>query len=243
LKTEIPALLPLELKGASVSAVRLRLASLDESWLRAEIERALGGAPDFFDSELAVLDLAHVADQDEPPDWRAIAELLSARGLVLGAVANAGEGLRKAAVAAGLAVVSLGRPGSARPSPPAAPPKPAAAATLIADRPLRSGQQIYAREGDAVLLAQASAGSEVIAAGSIHVYAPLRGRALAGAHGDHGARILTTCFEAELVSIAGVYQTFDAGLPPALARRPVQVRCEKNAEGQLALVIEPLSIA
>ena len=105
--------------------------------------------------------------------------------------------------------------------PPDAPP---AAQTLIIDRPLRSGQQVYARGGDLVMLAAVNAGAEVIADGSIHIYAPLRGRALAGASGDAGARIFTTRFEAELVSIAGLYRTFEHCIPDGLAGRPTQIR-------------------
>jgi septum site-determining protein MinC len=96
--------------------------------------------------------------------------------------------------------------------------------SLVIDRPLRSGQQVYARGGDLVILAAVNPGAEVIADGNIHVYAPLRGRALAGARGNAQARILTTVFAAELVSIAGIYRTFEDGVPAKLANQPVQVR-------------------
>lgn len=95
---------------------------------------------------------------------------------------------------------------------------------VIIDRPLRSGQQVYARGGDLIILAAVNPGAEVIADGNIHVYAPLRGRALAGARGNTEARILTTVFAAELVSIAGIYRTFEDGVPAKLANQPVQVR-------------------
>lgn len=97
-------------------------------------------------------------------------------------------------------------------------------ANLIIDRPLRSGQQVYAKGGDLIILAAVNPGAEVIADGNIHVYAPLRGRALAGARGNAEARILTTVFAAELVSIAGIYRTFEDGVPQKLANQPVQVK-------------------
>ena len=97
-------------------------------------------------------------------------------------------------------------------------------ASLIIDRPLRSGQQVYAKGGDLIILAAVNPGAEVIADGNIHVYAPLRGRALAGARGNAEARILTTVFAAELVSIAGIYRTFEEGVPQKLANQPVQVK-------------------
>ena len=118
------------------------------------------------------------------------------------------------------------------PEPPAPAPAPAAAPTRVVDRPLRSGQQVYARGGDLVVLAAVNAGAEVIADGSIHVYAPLRGRALAGASGQTDARIFTTRFEAELVSIAGIYRTFASGVPDGLGGRPVHVQLAPDADGK-----------
>jgi septum site-determining protein MinC len=114
--------------------------------------------------------------------------------------------------------------------------------TMVIDRPLRSGQQIYARGGDLVVLAAVNAGAEVIADGSIHIYAPLRGRALAGASGDAGARIFTTRFEAELVSIAGVYRTFETGVAKELAGRPVQVQLRETATESAGEATSKLSI-
>jgi septum site-determining protein MinC len=115
------------------------------------------------------------------------------------------------------------------------------AATLFLTRPLRSGQQIYARGGDLIVLAAVNSGAEVIADGHIHIYAPLHGRALAGASGDTDARIFSTRFDAQLVSIAGLYRTFDSGVPADLAGKAVQVRlAEKSGESSGKLVVEPL---
>jgi septum site-determining protein MinC len=95
---------------------------------------------------------------------------------------------------------------------------------MIVDTPVRGGQRIYARGCDLILTAVVNAGAEVIADGSIHVYAPLRGRALAGAAGNAQARIFSLAMEAELVSIAGVYRTFDEGWPKDLSGKAVQIR-------------------
>ncbi|MFZ3261694.1 MAG: septum site-determining protein MinC, partial [Thiobacillus sp.] len=108
--------------------------------------------------------------------------------------------------------------------------------TRIIDKPLRSGQRVYAAGGDIVVLAAVNPGAEVIADGSIHVYAPLKGRALAGARGDVTARIFTTHLEAELVSIAGVYRTFDTALDATVAKKPAQIRLAAASQ----IVIEPL---
>lgn len=128
-------------------------------------------------------------------------------------------------------------------APPTAAQAPSrAAATMVLDKPLRSGQRIYARDADLIVLAMVSAGAEVIADGHIHVYAPLRGRALAGASGNAEARIFTTCFEAELVSVAGVYRTFESGLGKDIERKPVQIKLTDNA-GRQNLEVAPLAIA
>ena len=74
-------------------------------------------------------------------------------------------------------------------------------------------------------MAVVSYGAEVIADGNIHVYAPLRGRALAGALGDTDARIFTTCMEPQLLSIAGIYRTTETrARPPMCWASPAQVR-------------------
>ena len=107
---------------------------------------------------------------------------------------------------------------------PQAVPAQFAANTMIIDTPVRAGQRIYARGADLVITAAVNNGAEVIADGSIHVYAPLRGRALAGASGNTEARIFTLSMEAELVSIAGMYRTFENGLPADQSRKTMQVR-------------------
>jgi septum site-determining protein MinC len=94
---------------------------------------------------------------------------------------------------------------------------------MVVDKPLRSGQHVYAKGRDLVMLAMVNPGAEIMADGHIHVYAPLRGKAIAGAKGDTSARIFTNCLEAELLSIAGVYRTSDIPLPKEVAGKPAQV--------------------
>jgi septum site-determining protein MinC len=105
---------------------------------------------------------------------------------------------------------------------------------------LRSGQQVYARGRDLVVLSMVNPGAEVIADGHIHVYAPLRGKAIAGARGDSSARILTLCLEPELVSIAGVYRTSEVPLPDSLHGKPAQIRLLGEGE-ESRLVMEALN--
>ena len=206
--------------------------------------------------------------ETQDADWPAITRLFKQHGLNIIGVRGGNEALRSSAAASGLPCFAaiertqraatnheeLAQPLDLAPEPPPEPEpalaaaetaEPSAAtqvATMIVSRPLRSGQQIYARGGDLVVLGAVNAGAEVIADGSIHIYAPLRGRALAGASGANGARIFTTRFEAELVSIAGVYRTFEGGVPGELAGKPVQVQLlEAGDETDGTLSIAALS--
>ena len=108
--------------------------------------------------------------------------------------------------------------------------------TMVVDKPLRSGQRIYAK-GDLVVLGLVSHGAEIIAEGNIHIYAPLRGRALAGVHGNHDARIFCTCLEPELISIAGIYRTAENPLPADVQGKAVQIWLDEEK-----LMIEPLRL-
>lgn len=110
--------------------------------------------------------------------------------------------------------------------------------TMVITKPLRSGQKIYARGGDLVVLAMVNRGAEVIADGNIHVYAPLRGKAMAGARGNTGARIFSLCLEPELVSIAGIYRTTEKELASDVLGKPAQVRL--SDDGTEKLIIEAL---
>ena len=112
-------------------------------------------------------------------------------------------------------------------------------ATLVLDKPLRSGQKIYARGADLVVLAMVNQGAEVVADGNIHVYAPLRGKAMAGASGNTQARIFSLCLEPELISIAGVYRTSENPLAADVQGKPAQVRLSND--GQDTLLFEALN--
>jgi len=104
-----------------------------------------------------------------------------------------------------------------------------AAPTMVIKGPLRSGQRVYARNSDLIVMGVVSRGAEVIADGNIHIYGPLRGKAMAGARGDVAARIFTTGFDAELVAIAGIYRVIDVKLSAELHQKPVVIQLEKDA--------------
>lgn len=116
-------------------------------------------------------------------------------------------------------------------------PVVAEAKTVYVDKPLRSGQQVYAKGADLVVLAAVNHGAEVLADGNIHVYAPLRGKAIAGARGNTSARIFAQVLEAELIAIAGIYRTSENPLPDNVRGKAAQIRLDGEK-----LLMEPLGI-
>jgi septum site-determining protein MinC len=250
-----------EIKSATLPLVALLLKSTDLRALAAELAARFGDIPDFFDNDPLVIDLSPVRSQDEPPvEFEALLALLRTYRVLPVAVRGGSAAQMAAALAAGLAaapevLASQGlrqaqpergsiKPPSDRLGPVARPEPlegPAQLSALVVDKPLRSGQQIYARGRDLVMLSMVNAGAEVIADGHIHVYAPLRGRAIAGARGNTEARIIALCLEPELISIAGVYRTSEVPLPANVLSKPTQVRLVGGVEGKL--VMEPLGIS
>jgi septum site-determining protein MinC len=234
---------PIEIKISTVVAVSAILHSADPAALDGALLEMTGGVADFFEDDLTVIDVAALAAEGAPIDWAGLIALLKKYRLNAVAVRNASEPMRAAILAHGL---SLDNAVKARDEPAAAPaeaaatPAPAAAApaptpapapaptpapgAMIIDTPVRAGQRIYARGCDLIIMATVNNGAEIIADGSIHVYSSLQGRALAGASGNAEARIFALSMKPELVSIAGVYRTFEDGLAPELARNPAQIR-------------------
>lgn len=231
----------LELRSATLTLIAMVLRTTDLDALAGELEQRASLLPGLFADEPVVLDLARVRDQEQAVDFDGLVALLRRYRIVPVAVRGGSASQMADALAVGLVEAPVG----GRPSRDLAPAQVTERivetqlpplAPLICTRPLRSGQQVYARDRDLVVLALVSHGAEVIADGHIHVYAPLRGRALAGAAGNTEARIFTTAMEAQLLSIAGFYRTTDEPLPQAVAGRPAMVRLEGDN-----LHVEPLS--
>lgn len=196
----------------------------------AAFDRQLGGAPAFFAERPVVVDLAGVLEVVGPDAIPVALEGLTERGLRIVGV----EGVRPEMLAstgwAGLATNLHGRDVALerRLEGPAAEPPPAAAApSLLIDRPVRSGQSIVFEDGDVTVIGPVASGAEVIAGGSVHVYGPLRGRAIAGLK-TSGARIFCQRLEAELVGVDQLYRTAEHW-GADLHGRAVQVRCDRGA--------------
>ncbi len=243
-----------DLKSASLPVVAVLLKTTDAAQFAADLGERVADAPGFFDNDPVLIDLAPVREAEAPIDFAAIAAAPRQHNTLPVAVRGGSPAQMEAARAAGLAAAPDSPPPRAEaPAPvqevvrevirevevevvrevPMPGPGPG---TVVVDKPLRSGQQVYARGADLVVMAVVSFGAEVIADGNIHVYAPLRGRAIAGARGNTEARIVSTCMEPQLVSIAGLYRTTETELPAEVRGKPAQVRLEGEK-----LLIEPLA--
>ncbi|GBH26166.1 septum site-determining protein MinC [Burkholderia vietnamiensis] len=246
-----------ELRSGSVDTLLFTGKTTDLDALRAELVKRFEATPEFFADDVVAIDVRRLAEGERVALSDIRQMLNDGRMRPVGVVAQASQAW---AAEAGLPLLEARdrRGAAAKPEPadeaqppvaaaaaeavpePAPEPVPSALAagaqTLVIDRPLRSGQQIYAK-GDLVVLAPVSHGAEIIAEGNIHIYAPLRGRALAGVHGNHDARIFCTCLEPELISIAGIYRTTENPLPADILGKAVQIRLEEEK-----LMIEPLRL-
>ena len=236
-----------EIKSASLPLVSFLLKNSNLSDLEVDLSRRLGATPDFFDNDPVVIDLQQVDDASAVLDFTALCALLRSHRMNPVAVRGVQEHHLANAAAAGLF--------EARDLSPSAPsgrvetviqevvrevevirevPAPSEAA-LVIDKPLRSGQHVYARGRDLVMLAMVNPGAEIMADGHIHVYAPLRGKAIAGARGNTEARIFTLSLEAELISIAGTYRTSDTPLPSDVVGKRAQIWLQGEK-----LIMQPL---
>lgn len=249
------ATVPLQVRGRSFTAVVLRLAGFPDAAFYQALDALMRQAPHFFVNAPLVLDLEQAGDLQAKGDFVKLVRELRARKLAAIGIQNATPEQGIAAFGAGLILLQGGRDASLErvirtSAAPAKAPEPAAAAelpvtetakapdagpsTLVITEPVRSGQRIFADRGDLVVVAAVSSGAELIAHGNIHIYGPLRGRALAGVNGDRSARIFCQSLEAELVAIAGLYRTSD-DLDPGVSSQRVQVFLQDDF-----LCIEPL---
>ena len=238
-----------EIKHGQVGIANLKLRKLDADALEAELRAKVEGAENLFRHAPVVLDLSHLP---QLPDAAAVRDLLArihAAGMLpVGLSYGTSENERiareldipviakfRAAYERAAGDAPEAAPQRATPPPPSREPARAEPARVeavaanavgqIHDKPVRSGQQVYARGRDLIVTELVGNGAEVIADGSIHIYGALRGRALAGAQGDVNARIFCREFHAELVSIAGQYRVFE-DIPPDLRGQPVQAWLE-----------------
>ncbi|MDF0535953.1 septum site-determining protein MinC [Shewanella sp. A32] len=185
----------LELKGSSFTLSVLHINTSDLVSLLEELDKKLAQAPQFFINAPLVLNFSEINQQ--AIDLSALKQAMLDRQLILIGIAGADEQQQQQAKQLGIAHLKMGKHNPLPPPPPRT--------CKIVKQNIRSGQQIYAKDGDLVIFGAVSNGAEVIADGSIHIYGALRGKAMAGAKGDINAVIIAKSLDAELVSIAGQY--------------------------------------
>ncbi|WP_029653070.1 septum site-determining protein MinC [Marinobacter daepoensis] len=205
-----------QLKSASVSLTALELYYFENDEFEANLRDKISQAPGFFKDIPLIISLEKYEGLDSELDFFKIIGTCRRHNIHVIGVRAGNDDQRRLARGASLALlpggslrdkttseatVDKGHQAAAQPDTTHEP-----APARIISQPVRSGQQVYAPDGDLIILAPVQAGAEVLAAGNIHVYGPLRGRALAGIHGAESARVFCQSLEAELVSIAGHYK-------------------------------------
>lgn len=226
---------PFQIRARSFTAVVLRITGRPDEAFEAAVEEMMRTAPRFYLNAPIVLDVAEAEDLESKADFLRIMRVLRLRKLLATGVQNASEAQSTGAFQAGLVTLRGGRESGLPPDSreatgdASAETEPAPnGGTLLITEPVRSGQRVFAEHGDLVVVAPVSAGAEIIAGGNIHVYGALRGRALAGVHGNAGARIFCQQLEADLVAIAGLYRTSE-DLEEVPFKQNVQVFLENDA--------------
>jgi septum site-determining protein MinC len=237
----------IELKFGQVGIASVRVKREDAAALHAELERRVRAAPQLFERTAVVLDLSHLPKQPDDGAVDALLEAVRAAGMLPVGLAYGTSETDALARRLGLPLIAKFRAAYERESEPVARAEPApenrqpaqqpqtaepahAPAAVTAQhhsQPVRTGQQVYARGRDLVIVAPVANGAEVLADGNVHVYGPLRGRAFAGALGDENARIYCSEFRAELVSIAGHYRVFEE-IPAQYEGKAVQIHLDGN---------------
>ena len=208
-----------QLRSASVSMTALELYYFDNDEFEETLRNKISQAPGFFRDIPLIISLEKYEGLDSELDFFKIIGTCRRNNIHVIGVRGGSDDQRRLARGAALALMpgtgqrdrahDTGGAAEKAPELPAAPvpqTAPEVVPAKIINQPVRSGQQVHAPDGDLVILASVQAGAEVLAAGNIHIYGPLRGRALAGIHGAESARIFCQSLEAELVSIAGHYK-------------------------------------
>lgn len=249
-----------KIKTGSISVLQLHILTTDLAQLKQELTIRLAQTPDFFASTPIVLELSGISEFGACLDFTGLVSFMQERGMCAAGVVGGSPVQREDAIQAGLGLFSDAptRSSSKRDAKhvvshlheqlpgvdvvePVAekevvPPQSFNRPTMVIDKPVRTGQRIYAEGANLVVLAIVNAGAELIADGDIHVYAPMRGKALAGAQGNEAACIFVNSMEAELLSIAGCFKLFEEGIPENVRAKPARVHLDGSR-----LLIQPLN--
>ncbi|WP_049749898.1 septum site-determining protein MinC [Syntrophus aciditrophicus] len=225
----------LELKGNLLSLMVLYLFDSDRNLIEQQFTEKISGAKNFFKNAPIVIDLHALQNTSVPVDLSHLSDLFRKHGLVPVGVRGGNVQQQQAALNLSLGILPDAKPASSRGEPQT---EVAVQATRdkVFTQPVRSGQQVAALQGDLVVLAAVNPGAEILAGKNIHVYGPLRGRAIAGVHGYSEARIFCRYFDAELVAVAGQYM-LNEDFEDSVRGKPVHIFLENDR-----LKIQPFEI-
>lgn len=212
-----------EIKGKVAPCTLFRPLTTDLQALTGDVEERLARVPGFFRNMAVIIDLSLLGEMRDGLDLASLVRLLRGNDMVAVGIQGGSEYHERLAPNLHLGVFPETRPAQGRVPSDHAAAAPADSLAMVVDKPVRSGQQIYAKGRDLVVLAPVGQGAEVIADGNIHIYAALRGRALAGVMGNECARIFCKELRAELVSVAGLYRVSE-DLPESMLGTGVQIR-------------------
>ncbi|MDD5460647.1 MAG: septum site-determining protein MinC [Methylococcales bacterium] len=225
----------LEFKSSTFSVPVLVLTSDDLIAVEQQLQDKIGLAPEFFRNSPLIIDLQEINKKGYDIDVAELTEVLRNSGLLPIGIRGGNVQQNEQALDLLIPVYSIHNVGASAETQerktitPAPEPETDAAdniSTTLITQPVRSGQRVYS-SGDLIILAQVSAGAEIMAEGNIHVYSTLRGRALAGVQGDTEARIFCSDLQAELISIAGNYKISE-DLDETVRKKPVQIYLQNH---------------
>lgn len=215
---------PIELKGSNFTLSVIHLYTSEPEVIRQALLEKVEQAPSFLNNAPVVINVAML---DSDVNWKELQQAIGAAGLcVVGVSGYRVERQKQAIMQAGLPLLNEGK-GQKMVATDTVEENPPTKARII-NTPVRSGQQIYARNSDLIVASSVSAGAELIADGNIHIYGMMRGRAMAGASGDIQCQIFCMHLGAELVSIAEQYWLSDQ-IPPDYLGQAVQLSLLNNA--------------
>ncbi len=247
----------LEIRFGPLDLAQVRVRTVDPGAILDELTGRVATAPRFFERTAVGLDLSLLECEPDAREIRAVVDAVRRAGMLPVGLVTGPVFVQTLARALDLPVIAqfraptksppvlqpvqavqsvVAEPAAAElaaPEPAEAPAQSGSVApdvgslALVHHLPVRSGQRLYARHRDLVVTTAVGAGAEVMADGCVHVYGALRGRAMAGAHGETAARIFCQEFHAELISVAGVFRVFET-LPEELAGHAVQAWLDGN---------------
>ena len=227
----------INIKGEMLMLNTLNLSVTNISQIAEILRRKVNNATQFFLHSPLVLDCQDLGEKCAELDFSALYLVIKEIGFIPVGVRNVPDNCLKYIKRSEWAIMRAAAKPTRKTESSEKSPQilPSSRRVEVIGRPLRSGQQVYAPTGDVVVLHQTSAGSEILADGSVHVYGTLRGRVLAGVNGEKSARIFCQSLEADLVAIAGCYQLLDDA-DTELKGQPAMIRLQ---EGRL--IFEPLA--